>query len=82
MDRVFRIVVADYPDFDVRHHNDSKRRSLAITKYRVDRRLIESVREGYWTNPLVAVAHEDGYQHFANHRRYVESAVPTDTHLA
>ena len=37
-------------------------------------RLIERVPEGGWTNPLMAVAHADGYQHFANHGRYVQSA--------
>ena len=38
--------------------------------------LIESVPDGHWTNPLIAVAHADGYQHFAGHRRYVQSATP------
>lgn len=36
--------------------------------------LIESVSEASWSNPLIAVAHADGYQHFASHRRYIESA--------
>lgn len=39
-------------------------------------RLIECVPDGHWTQPLIVVAHADGYQHFPNHRRYVQSAKP------
>lgn len=41
-----------------------------------DRRLrvIESLPEDSWTEPLWAIAHADGWEHIAAHRRYVEGA--------
>ena len=56
----------DFPDARNRAHSAYERRL----------RLIESVSEQNWSNPLIAVAHADGYQHFASHRRYVQSATP------
>jgi len=58
--------IIDFPDARERAHSAYERRL----------RLIESVPEGRWTNPLIAVAHADGYQHFASHRRYVQSGKP------
>jgi len=37
-------------------------------------RLIASVAPDSWDNPLIAIAHADGYQHYANHRDYIEAA--------
>ena len=51
-------------------------RERAHGAYQRRLRLIECVPEGGWTNPLIAVADADGYRHFANHRRYVQSATP------
>ena len=59
----------------------SQARERAHSAYERRLGLIESVPEGRWTNALIAVAHADGYQHFANHRRYVESAATTDAGL-
>jgi len=56
----------DFADARYRAHSAYERRL----------HLIESVPDGQWTNPLIAVAHADGYQHFASHRRYVQSATP------
>jgi hypothetical protein len=41
-----------------------------------DRRLqvIESLSEDRWTEPLWAIAHADGWEHIAAHRRYVEGS--------
>jgi len=51
-------------------------RNRAHRAYERRLHLIESVAEGHWTNPLTAVAHADGYEHFAGHRRYVQAAAP------
>ena len=37
-------------------------------------RLIESVPDESWSNPLIAIANADGHPHYAGHRRYVESS--------
>ena len=39
-----------------------------------DRRIaaIEGVPPQRWNQELIAVAHADGYQHYAGHRRYIE----------
>ena len=52
-------------------------RNRAHRAYERRLRLIESVSDGRWTNPLIAVAQADGHEHFANHRRYVQSATPS-----
>jgi hypothetical protein len=36
--------------------------------------LIERAPADRWSNPLKAIAYADGYQHYASHRRYIESA--------
>ena len=56
------------------HFADARDRAHGAYERRLH--VIQSVPEGNWTNPLIAVAQADGYQHFANHRRYVQSAKP------
>ena len=51
-------------------------RTRAHSAYERRLRLIEGVPDGHWTKALFAVAHADGYQHFANHRGYVQSCAP------
>ena len=50
-------------------HAAFERRVAAIKAVPLDR----------WDNPLIAIAHADGYQHYSAHRRYVEAAAETPT---
>lgn len=49
-------------------------RERARRAYERRLRLIEGVPEDRWSNPLMAIAHSDGYQHYADHKRYVQPA--------
>jgi hypothetical protein len=52
--------------------DEARRRAFEAYQRRL--RLIDSVPSGRWDNPLIAIAHADGYQHYADHRRYIETA--------
>jgi hypothetical protein len=59
------------------HAEDSKltlEEARVRAQHQFDRRLqaIESLPEDRWTEPLWAIAHADGWEHIAAHRRYVE----------
>jgi hypothetical protein len=49
-------------------------RLRALEAYQRRLRLIDSVPPGRWDHQLVAIAHADGYQHYANHRRYIAAS--------
>lgn len=52
--------------------SQARKRAHAASDRRL--RLIESVPIGRWDGRLVAIAHADGYQHYAAHRQYIEAA--------
>lgn len=49
-------------------------RQLALNAYKRRMRLIEAVPAKRWDSLLVAIAHADGYRHYADHRHGIEHA--------
>jgi len=55
--------------------DEARRRACEAFERRVA--AIQSVPPERWDNPLIAIAHADGYTHIGGHRRYIETAWAT-----